>query len=208
MCEAGTSSRVTWLASGSISSMSCDAVRDRLRRAAGVLDRERAQQRAFLELLGAEQRADLVRLAAEPDHQHAGEVGVARVAAERAPQDLHALALRVHAAAGAVRQRDDAVDVRISGEALAREVVGDARAQRWPSSSPSTGCRRNCASPPGRRRARCRGTSPARRRTRSGGRRRRTRSRGRTCPSRGCAGARARPVRCRGSRSRSPGCSA
>ena len=97
-----------------------DAVRDRLRRAAGVLDAERAQQRAFLQVLRAEQRADLVRLAAEADDQHAGEVGVPRVAAERAPQELHALAVRVHAAAGAVRQRDHAVDVGKRGERARR----------------------------------------------------------------------------------------
>ena len=62
------------------------------------------------------QRADLVRLAAESDDQHAGEVGMARIAAERAAQDRHAVALRVHAAAAAVRQRDHAVDVGKRGE--------------------------------------------------------------------------------------------
>ena len=71
-------------------------------------------------LLRAEQRADLVRLAAEADHQHAGEVGVPRVAAERAAQELHAVAVGVHAAAGAVRQRDDAVDVRETRRARSR----------------------------------------------------------------------------------------
>ncbi len=40
-----------------------------------------------------------------------------RVAAERAAQHLHALALHVHAAAAAVRQRDDAVDVRKRAQA-------------------------------------------------------------------------------------------
>ena len=48
--------------------------------------------------------------------------GVRGVAGERAPQDLHALALRVHAAAGAVRERDDAVDVR-EAHAEARRAV-------------------------------------------------------------------------------------
>ena len=91
--------------------------------------------------------ADLVRLAAEPDHQHAGEIGVPRVAAERAAQELHPFAVRIHPAAGAVRQRDDAVDVReASASALAREMVGDAARRPSPSSSPSTGCRGSCAS--------------------------------------------------------------
>ena len=83
-------------------------------------------------LARAEQRADLVRLAAEPDDQHAREIRVLRVSAERAPQDLHALALRVHAATRAVRQRDDAVHIRVVGQALGREaqaVVARLRAE-------------------------------------------------------------------------------
>ena len=77
------------------------------------------------ERLGAEQRADLVRFAAEPDDQHAGEVRVARVAAERPPQERHPLAARIHPAARSVRQRDHAVDVGKTREPLAREVLGD-----------------------------------------------------------------------------------
>ena len=107
-----------------------DAVSDRLCRAAGVLDRERAQQRALGQVLRAEQRADLVRLAAQAHDQHTGEVRVPRVAAERAAQQLHAFAVRVHAAAGAVRQRDDAVDARECGQRRAAEIVGDAARDR------------------------------------------------------------------------------
>ena len=151
----------------------------------------------------AEQRADLVRLAAQADDQHAGEVRVPRVAAERAAQELHALAVRVHAAAGAVRQRDDAVDVGKRGEALAREMVGDAARDRRRAID-----RRQDADVVARRDAAVGVAHDAherrrrRRRTASASRRRRTRSRDRTRPSRGCGGARARPARCRGSRSR------
>ena len=103
-----------------------DAVGNRLRRSARILDRERAKERAFLEMLGAEQRADLVRFAAKTDDQHAGEIHMPRVSAERPPQELHAFAVRVHAAPGAVRQRDDAVDVRKRGQRLAAIVIRDA----------------------------------------------------------------------------------
>jgi hypothetical protein len=51
------------------------------------------------------------------------------IARQRALQYLHAHALRVHAAAGAVRERDHAVDIRVVGQrlrvGLAREVVGN-----------------------------------------------------------------------------------
>jgi hypothetical protein len=104
-------------------SMPCAIV---LRGAAGVLDAEGTQQRAFLQVLAPKQRADLVRFAAEADDEHAGEVRVPRIAAERAPQQQHAVAVRVHAAARAVRQRDDAVDVGNRGSASPREVIGDA----------------------------------------------------------------------------------
>ena len=60
----------------------------------------------------------LVDLAAQPQHEEAGEVGMAGVARHRPTQDLEALAPRPgHAAAGAVRERHDAVD--------RREVLGD-----------------------------------------------------------------------------------
>ena len=85
----------------------------------------RPPQRARADLRGAEQRTDLVRLASQPDDQDAREVRVARVARERATQELHAVAVRVHAAARAMGQRDDAVDVRVPGERAARHLVGD-----------------------------------------------------------------------------------
>ena len=130
MWLAGTGSRVALFASSSshsTSSMPCATV---FARAAGLLDVEGVQRgpgRPRLFLL--EQAADLVRLAAEADDQHRREVRVARVAAERAPQHLQRLAGAVGRAAGAVRQRDDAVDVREARErarvGVAAEVVGD-----------------------------------------------------------------------------------
>ena len=130
MCDAGTGCRVDVVRVRQHLLDHGDAARDRLGRAAGVLDAVGAQERAFLQFFCAEQRDDLVRLAAEPDHQHAGEVRMPRVAAERAAQERHPFAVRVHAAAGAVRQRDDAVDVRKGGEAFAREMAGDAARDR------------------------------------------------------------------------------
>ena len=65
--------------------------------------------RAFAQALLLEQAGDLVGLAAQPDHQHAGEVGVARIAAQRAAQDLQRLAVAGRRAAGAVGERDHAV---------------------------------------------------------------------------------------------------
>ena len=85
-----------------------------------------------LQFLRAQQRADLVGLAAQADDQHAGEVRVPRVAAERAAQQVHALAVRVHAAARAVGQRDHAVDVgegrqrsRVKWSAMPRATVAE-----------------------------------------------------------------------------------
>ena len=72
------------------------------------------------------QAGDLDHLAAEADQQRAGEVGVAGVAPLRALQHLVALALAGHAAAGAVDEGDDAVDVGIVVEdAGAVEGLGD-----------------------------------------------------------------------------------
>ena len=100
------------------------ALRNRFPGAAAVLDAERAQQVVFLQVLRAEQRTDLIRLAPQPDHQHAGEIGMPGVAAERAAQHVDRLAGAAHAAAGAVRQRDDAIDVRIVGEDAASLAIG------------------------------------------------------------------------------------
>ena len=87
--------------------------------AADFLDVHRAQaSRQFLLL---HQAADLVDLAAQPQHDHGGEIHVAGVAAERPAQERQRLILR-HAAAGLVGQRDHAVDI---GEIRQRIVVGE-----------------------------------------------------------------------------------
>ncbi len=93
--------------------------------AAGVLDGEGMQPRAGLEPFGLEQAVDLVGFAAEPEHQHAGEVGMARVARDGAAQGVHRLAFARHAAAVPVHQRDHAVDVGEVGERAAAEMIGD-----------------------------------------------------------------------------------
>ncbi len=96
--------------------------------AADFLDLHFAQ--APGELLLLHQAADLVDLAAEAEHHHMGEVHVARVAAERAPQQCERFVLR-HAAAGLVGERNDAVDIGIvgerivPGEGILLEHVGD-----------------------------------------------------------------------------------
>ena len=72
--------------------------------------------------------ADLEHLAAEPDHHHAAHVGIGGVAPLGARQHVEAFALARHAAAGAVDEGDDAVDVGIVVEHarlldLARDVA-------------------------------------------------------------------------------------
>ena len=109
------------------------AARHRLGGAAGVLDAERLQARALGQALLRHQALDLVGLAAQAHHQHGGEVGVPGVAAERAPQHQQFFAVAGGGAAGAVRERDHAVDIRIVGQRfrmdVATELVGD-RARR------------------------------------------------------------------------------
>ena len=57
---------------------------------------------------------DLHHLAAEADHQRAADIGVGGVAPLGALHHLEALALAGHAAAGALDEGHDAVDVRDS----------------------------------------------------------------------------------------------
>ena len=79
--------------------------------AARVLDAECAQCFAFAQAAVGQPGIDLVGLAAQPHHQHAGKIDVGGVAGQRALQYLHANAFAVHAATRAVRQRDDTVHV-------------------------------------------------------------------------------------------------
>ena len=106
-----------------------DAGRDRLAGAAHILDRHGAEGVALGHPVGFLPAADLEHLAAETHHQHAGHVGIGRVAPLGALQDVVALALVVHGAAGAVHERDDAVDIGIVVEHagafdLARDEAG------------------------------------------------------------------------------------
>ena len=68
----------------------------------------------------------MVGLAAEAEEKHAGEVGMVGVADEDAAEKVGGFAVFGHAAAGAVGDRDDAVDVGIGAEDLRGEVGGDA----------------------------------------------------------------------------------
>ena len=105
-----------------------DAGLHRLAGAADFLDVHRAQ--AAGEFLFLHQAADLVDLAAEPQHDDGGEIRMPRIAAERPPQQRQRLVLR-HAAAGLVGQRHHAVDIReigqriVAGERILLEHVGD-----------------------------------------------------------------------------------
>ena len=103
-----------------------DASRDRLARAAGRLDRQAVERVAFDDAVFLLHAADLEHFAAEPDHQSRANVGIAGIAPLRAHERVEALALGGHAAAGAVHERDDAVDIRIVGEnARALDLVRD-----------------------------------------------------------------------------------
>jgi len=83
-----------------------------------VLDVEGVELRASVDRLPAPTKPeDLVRLAAEPDDQDRREVRVLRITAERRAQHCTGCR-RCRRAAGAVRQRDHAVDVRILSRAL------------------------------------------------------------------------------------------
>ncbi len=72
------------------------------------------------------QRLDLVGLAAEAEEEDAGEVGVVGVADEDAAEEVGGLAVFGHAAAGAMGDGDDAVDVGVGAEDFGSKVGGDA----------------------------------------------------------------------------------
>ena len=73
-----------------------------------------------------DERLDLVGLAAEAEEEDAGEVGVGGVADEDAAEEVGGFAVFGHAAAGAVGDGDDAVDVGVGAEDFGGEVGGDA----------------------------------------------------------------------------------
>ena len=61
---------------------------------------------------------DLVGLAAEAEEEDAGEVGVGGVADEDAAEKVGGFAVFGHAAAGAVGDGDDAIDIGVGAEDL------------------------------------------------------------------------------------------
>ena len=99
--------------------------RHRLCGAPGVLDAEGMQARTFGQTLLRHQALNLVGLAAEPDHQHRGEVGMLGIATQRAAQHQQLFAVAGGGAALSVGQRDDAVDVRIVGQRLGVDVAAE-----------------------------------------------------------------------------------
>ena len=90
-----------------------DAGLDGLLGAAGVLDGHGAEVVALDQAVLLLEPRDLEHLAAEAHHQRGGQVGMAGVAPLRALERLVALALGGEAAAGAVHEGDDAVDVGV-----------------------------------------------------------------------------------------------
>ena len=102
----------------------CDAVLYRLPRAALLLDGEGTKLVALLQTLRCHEHVDLVRLAAKPDDLRRVEVRMPRVAGDRAAEQVGRFALRRHAAPRLMRQRDDAVHVRIIVQPVL-EVLGD-----------------------------------------------------------------------------------
>ncbi len=103
-----------------------DAGLDRGGGAALLLDHQRAQPVAGRKMLDLEQPVDLVVLAAEPDDQHAADIGMSGIAAERAAQQGQRFAALGDAAARFVGERDDAVDMRISAHHRGvAEALGD-----------------------------------------------------------------------------------
>src|SRR3546814_12613601 len=95
---------------------------DRRPGATGALDGHVTEGRARLVAVDVDEEADLRRLAAQPDEQHAGEVRVLQIAPQRALQDVEAIALGRHAAAAAMDEGGDAVDVRVVLQRVARSA--------------------------------------------------------------------------------------
>ena len=111
-----------------------DAGLDGLLGAAGVLDGHGAEVVALDQAVLLLEPRDLEHLAAEADDQRGGQVGMAGIAPLRALQRLVALALGRQAAAGAVHEGDDAVDVGVlledagAGDGLGHEAGDGGRA--------------------------------------------------------------------------------
>ncbi len=87
-----------------------DALGDRLLGAAGRLDGHGLEVIALGETVFVLHAVDLEDFATETDHQRGPEIGMGGVAPLRAAQDIPAFALRRHAAAGAVHERNHAID--------------------------------------------------------------------------------------------------
>src|SRR3546814_12962448 len=103
---------------------------DGLPEAAGILDVHGLEALSPLDAVGIEQEVDLVDLAAEADHQHAGEVRMTRHPPQHPLQVGVALAVAGHAAAGGMGQCHDAVDVRVLRQDRRRDRVRDRSEER------------------------------------------------------------------------------
>jgi hypothetical protein len=108
-----------------------DALVDGLARAAGRLDRHGLEVVAFDQPVFILHAVDLEDLAAKPNHKRGAEIGMRRVTPLRAAQDIPALAISRHAAAGAVHESHGAIDLRIIVEnAGAVDFLGDELGRR------------------------------------------------------------------------------
>ena len=94
--------------------------------AAHVLHHHGAQQLAFSQALRIDQRIDLVALTPQAHDEHARQVGVARVARQRAAQHVKVFAGGRHAAAAGLGKGGHAIHVGVGGQPLGREVRGNA----------------------------------------------------------------------------------
>jgi len=101
MWLAETRVRVILFASGSNLFYRANAGFDGLAGAASVLHDEGLEGRAALSCCSSNQVLDLVALAAETHDQYRRHVGMARIAGQGTPEQVHRLAGEFHAAAGA-----------------------------------------------------------------------------------------------------------
>ena len=78
--------------------------------------------------MAVEHAGNLVHLAAQADHHDSREIGVVPVAGDGPLEHLPSIAVTGHPAPGAVGERHDAVHMRVVGERVAAEGVGDVAA--------------------------------------------------------------------------------
>ena len=96
---------------------------DRLTGAAGLLHHQCLQLVAGLQILRGEQAADLTAFATKANDQRGGNIGMADIACQGAVQQIHGLTGQFHAAARAVAEGGNAIDVGKFGQQFLGEMV-------------------------------------------------------------------------------------